>query len=201
MIKLRTTPEGIEYEVEGADIKESWQQMAFLQALPTICPVDNSRVRFGHNTNSDGEEFYYLVSTPKDNRTPEYKFDFGMTRADKKLFPGKMDEATGKAIERWYYWDGKKKVVMWEEGRLLTNPQTETTPQHSNGHVELSEQQKVEIELERIGQAIYGNGWPTTKKRNVDSITNNRPGSLTVEHMNRLIAGMRKVAEERQVRV
>jgi hypothetical protein len=121
-----------EAEVVGDTIQEVWEQAAFLHALPTKCHVDQSPTRFGFAADQDGNKYYYLESTPQDDRTPVYQFHYGTRREDKKLFPGKVDEVTKKAIQRWVYWDSERQtqVVVWENGRLLTWQQRTQQPVH-----------------------------------------------------------------------
>jgi hypothetical protein len=193
-------------EIKGCDIKEAWQQAAFLHGLPTICPVDQSPTRFGYSK-IEKDEFYTIESTPQDDKTPVYQFHFGTRQADQKLFPGKMDETAGKAVQRWVYWDSEKRtqVVVWENGRLLGRQpvamETVQTASIRTAPVELTAHQQKLAEFDQLGIQIYSTQWPEVRKHNTIRISEMEfadPASLTDDQLQRLITGMRSLVNKRQ---
>jgi hypothetical protein len=191
-------------EIEGATMQEWWQQAAFIHSLPTTCPVDDTPVRFGYAKQGD-DEFYYLESTGP----TVYQFQFGTRKEDKKLFPGKVDQASGKAVQRWTYWDGQQKVVKWEDGKLVGGkPEQERQPvgrypsppvAKEPSPIAADSDEALRQELERLGAAYFGTGWPAKKAATVKKATGQTDSSkLTTEQVQKLIAGIKLLQTERQ---
>jgi hypothetical protein len=196
-------------EIEGATIQEWWQQAAFIHSLPTTCPVDNTPVRFGYAKHGD-DEFYYLESTPKTTEETVYQFQFGTRQSDKKLFPGKVDKDGGKAVQRWTYWDGQQKVVAWEDGKLTggkpepvgrypTQPERKEGVSNGASPIAADSDAALRQEMERLGAAYFGAGWPTKKAATVKKETGGTDSSkLTTAQVQDLIDRIKKLQAEKE---
>lgn len=62
--------------------------------------------------------------------------------------------------------------------------------------MEMSERDKLMIELDELGESYYGTKWPRTKAHNIEKITGSTDGTLTEEQLERLIAGLEKLIKQ-----
>jgi hypothetical protein len=214
---MRATVKGefFEVEVEGTTEQELWERMAFWHGLPTICPMDNMPVRFGYSKNDDGNEFHYLEST---GPIP-WQFQYGTRKEDKKLYPGKKDNPTdqkAKAVQSWAYWDreNNRKVVGWKDGKFVgdqpeqaqqsvgrypTQPEREEGVSNGASPIAADSDAALRQEMERLGAAYFGTGWPAKKEDTVNKATGQTDSSkLTTEQVKRIIAGIKLLQAERQ---
>lgn len=130
-------------ECEGDTQQELWKQAAMWHSLPTVCPVDDTPVRFGYKEAGD-YKYFTLLSTGADQ---VYEYPIGVGMDGRGLFPGKMvgEGKNKKFVQRWVYYDHDKKeeVVVWENGRLLIEAPSST-------HVVVQAQPTVVVEHRNI---------------------------------------------------
>lgn len=95
-MKARVTVLNVELELEAKSEKDLWQQVAFYQSLPTVCPIDDTPTRFAFRS-PQGNDYYEIANT-----NPHYYITFhvGQNKEGGSLF----------ASGDWAWWDYVNKV-------------------------------------------------------------------------------------------
>lgn len=224
-MKLLVKSDLFEVEVEGQTAQEVWQRAAFWHSLPTVCPVDGSPVRFGY-ANRGGYDFHFLESTGE--RRYEFPFGTDLeSKSLFPGKVTKFPDGTKKTVQKWTYWDAEneREVIVWQDGRLIVDGAVSKAPaqrapepamQQSDAEIAaiLPTQTATVREVggvdtkaaaykvfDDMGQSLYNQQWTMVAKRNAKRVSNSRtedPRGLSVEELNKLSDGLRKMIQERE---
>lgn len=96
---------GMELQFAAADQKDLWRQTALFQALPSVCPIDDSPTRFNYRYIDENDYFEIVNSGPL-----PLKYLLGQYKKGGDLF----------SKNRWVIWDAEREeeITLWENGRL-----------------------------------------------------------------------------------
>lgn len=200
--------------------EEVFRRMNFFQQMPHVCPIDGAETIYFYRKDDEGNSYCSIVSAVH----PQYSFKFGKRRGvEKELFPKGWYEYDSAAKCNWYWRDGQWFAVdedgkpLWDKPRpgskrVVTSPadidrvldEAAQGEVSQNGpHVQEDMAHRVAYKIfDDLGQSLYNQQWTGIAKRNAGRASNGRtedPRSLTLEELNKLSEGLRKVMQEKQL--
>lgn len=102
---IKLTILGMELQFDAADQKDLWRQVSLFQALPEVCPIDDTPTRLNYRYVEENDFFAVVNSGPF-----PFKYPLGQYKKGGDLF----------AKNAWVIWDvdQQKEITLWEDGRL-----------------------------------------------------------------------------------
>ena len=102
---IKLTILGMELQFDAADQKDLWRQVSLFQALPEVCPIDDTPTRLNYRYVDENDFFAVVNSGPF-----PFKYPLGQYKKGGDLF----------AKNAWVIWDveQQREVTLWEDGRL-----------------------------------------------------------------------------------